>query len=85
MPAAAREGPESDSGPGVLFSSGLIAGGAICGVVLAGLQAKGLDAGMDLSGTLGGFATNNIVAMIVYILFLAVPLYIVGKRVLKRS
>jgi putative OPT family oligopeptide transporter len=85
MPAAEREGPESDSGPGVLFSSGLIAGGAICGVLLAGLQAKGLDAGLDLSRTLGGVATNNIVAMVVYVVFLAVPLYIVGKRVLKRS
>jgi uncharacterized oligopeptide transporter (OPT) family protein len=85
MPAGEREGPESDSGPGVLFSSGLIAGGAICGVVLAGLQAKGLDAVLDFSRTLGGFATNNIVAMVVYVLFLAVPLYIVGKRVLKRS
>jgi len=85
MPAAEREGPESDSGPGVLFSSGLIAGGAICGVLLAGLQAKGLDAGLDLSRTLGGFATNNIVAMVVYVVFLSVPLYIVGKRVLKRS
>jgi putative OPT family oligopeptide transporter len=85
MPAAEREGPESDSGPGVLFSSGLIAGGAICGVLLAGLQAKGLDAGLDLSPTLGGFATNTIVAMVVYVVFLALPLYIVGKRVLKRS
>jgi uncharacterized oligopeptide transporter (OPT) family protein len=85
VPAAQREGPESDSGPGVLFSSGLIAGGAIMGVVLAGLQAKGLDAGLDLSRVLGGFAENNLVAMIVYVVCLAVPLYIVGKRVLKRS
>ena len=38
-----REGADADSGPGVLFSSGLIAGGAITGVILAGLQAKGLD------------------------------------------
>jgi len=85
MPAAEREGPESDSGPGVLFSSGLIAGGAITGVILAGLQAKGFDRAIDLTETLGGFAANNIVAMLIYVVFLAVPLYIVGKRVLKRS
>lgn len=32
-------GPGDDSGPGVLFSSGLIAGGAIAGIVVAGLAA----------------------------------------------
>jgi hypothetical protein len=48
-----REGPDADSGPGVLFSSGLIAGGAITGVVLAALQAKGLDAAIDLTKTVG--------------------------------
>jgi len=85
LPAGAREGPQSDSGPGVLFSSGLIAGGAITGVVLAGLQAKGLDAGLDLTAALGGFATNNVVAMAIYVLCLGVPLYVVGKRVLVRS
>jgi len=50
-----------------------------------GLQAKGLDAGLDLSRVLGGLAANNLVAMGVYVVCMAVPLYIVGKRVLKRS
>jgi len=50
-----------------------------------GLQAKGLDAGLDLSRVLGGLAANNLVAMGAYVVRMAVPLYIVGKRVLKRS
>ena len=46
----------SDSGPGVLFSSGLIAGGAIMGVVIAAFQAKGMDGAFDLSHFVGAFA-----------------------------
>jgi uncharacterized oligopeptide transporter (OPT) family protein len=50
MSAAERSGADADSGPGVLFSSGLIAGGA---VLLAGLTARRLDERLDLSNALG--------------------------------
>jgi uncharacterized oligopeptide transporter (OPT) family protein len=73
-----REGPDADSGPGVLFSSGLIAGGAITGVVLAALQAKGLDTAIDLTKSLG--SPNQLVACVAYVLFIAVPVYLVARQ-----
>ena len=74
----------SDSGPGVLFSSGLIAGGAILGVGVAGLQALGKDQAVAVSHWLGSGVTiiteNPIVAMAMYVLLLAIPLYRVARR-----
>jgi len=72
-----REGPDADSGPGVLFSSGLIAGGAITGVILAALQAKGLDTAIDLTKSIG--SESGLVAMLAYIVFLAIPVYAVAR------
>jgi len=80
MTPEARAGVDADSGPGVLFSSGLIAGGAIMGVVLAGLAAKHLDERFDLSKMLGAMSTSNVVSLFAYVLLLAVPLYLVGRR-----
>jgi len=80
MTPEARAGVDADSGPGVLFSSGLIAGGAIMGVVLAGLAAKHLDEKFDLSKTLGAMSASNVVSLVAYVLLLAVPLYLVGRR-----
>jgi len=77
-PIEEREGPDADSGPGVLFSSGLIAGGAITGVILAALQAKGLDTAIDLTKSFG--STNGGLAMLAYIAFIAVPVYVVARR-----
>jgi hypothetical protein len=73
-----REGPEADSGPGVLLASGLIAGGAITGVVLAALQAKGLDSAIDQSKTFG--SPSALVALAAYVLFLAIPVYAIARR-----
>jgi uncharacterized oligopeptide transporter (OPT) family protein len=78
MSPAEREGPDADSGPGVLFSSGLIAGGAITGVVLAALQAKGLDAAIDQSKTIG--SSSAAVAIVAFVLLIAVPVYAVARR-----
>lgn len=85
--AAVRRGepPESeDSGPGVLFSSGLIAGGAIVGVGIAALQALRKDDIITATHWLGAGATtvteSAIVAIALYILLLAVPLYRVARR-----
>jgi putative OPT family oligopeptide transporter len=72
-----RDGPHADSGPGVLFASGLIAGGAITGVVLAALQAKGLDAAIDLSKSVG--SSSGSLSMIAYVALLAVPVYAVAR------
>ncbi len=74
----------SDSGPGVLFSSGLIAGGAILGVGIAALQALRKDEFMNITHWLGDGVTsvteNAIVAIAMYVLLLAVPLYRVARR-----
>jgi putative OPT family oligopeptide transporter len=76
-----RDSADADSGAGVLFSSGLIAGGAIMGVVLAGLAARHLDERFDLSKAVGSLATSNIVSIVAWILLLAVPLFLVARRV----
>jgi len=76
-----RDSADADSGPGVLFSSGLIAGGAIMGVVLAGLAARQYDAAFNLGKALGAVATSNVVSLIAYVVLLALPLYLVARRV----
>jgi putative OPT family oligopeptide transporter len=76
-----RETADADSGPGVLFSSGLIAGGAIMGVVLAGLAARQLDSRYDLSKALGSLTSSNLTALVGYVVLLAIPLYLVARRV----
>jgi putative OPT family oligopeptide transporter len=80
--ASANE-TDADSGPGVLFSSGLIAGGAIMGVLLAALAARRWDAKMDLSTHGGWLSQSFVAALVIYVLALAVPLYLVGRRGLK--
>jgi putative OPT family oligopeptide transporter len=81
-----RAGPEADSGPGVLFSSGLIAGGAIMGVALAALSVWYLGAGttvadmISLEKVVGAIGESGAVAMVMYVLLVSVPLYIVAKR-----
>ncbi len=75
---------EIESGPGVLYASGLIAGGAICGIVVAGIAgAKGsaewLAETVGLYHKLGGFVTSNLVSLIIFAL-LGFGLYRVGLR-----
>jgi hypothetical protein len=60
---------EIESGPGVLFSSGLIAGGAIAGIVVAGIagwkgSAEWLSGSLGLATALGGFATSHVVPLL---------------------
>jgi len=78
---AEREGPDADSGPGVLFSSGLIAGGAIMGVVLAGLAARQWDKAFNLTNAVGALGESNVLSVVFYVVLLAVPLYLVARRV----
>jgi hypothetical protein len=80
-----EEVAESDSGPGVLFSSGLIAGGAIMGVALAGLAVWELAGQtvaqrISMAKVVGAFGENGLVAMVIYVLALSVPLFLVGRR-----
>ena len=82
--ASAVKADTGDSGPGVLFSSGLIAGGAIIGVGIAALQALRKDEFISITHWAGAGVTsvteNVIVAMAMYVLLLAVPLYRVARR-----
>jgi putative OPT family oligopeptide transporter len=75
---------EVESGPGVLFASGLIAGGAICGIVLAAIagvlgSADALAEKVPLFHALGGVAESSLFA---YALFgaLGVLLYRIALR-----
>jgi hypothetical protein len=85
LPTEEREGAKADSGPGVLFSSGLIAGGAIMGVALSVLAIWKLADGrtvadvIDFSKYIGFVGASAAAAMILYVIFLAVPLYRVGR------
>jgi putative OPT family oligopeptide transporter len=82
--ASASKADTGDSGPGVLFSSGLIAGGAILGVGIAALQALRKDDFINITHWMGDGVTsvteNAIVAIAMYVLLLAVPLYRVARR-----
>ena len=66
---------EIESGPGVLFASGLIAGGAICGIVVAAIAGWGSRTGraadwlaeaLPLYHHLGWFATSAIFGLIMF-------------------
>lgn len=75
-----KDSEETDAGPGVLFSSGLIAGGAIMGVLLAALSVKHWDTGLDMSKLTGSLGTSPVFAMTMYVVLLSVPLYFVAMR-----
>jgi putative OPT family oligopeptide transporter len=91
--SGSRSLAEVESGPGVLFSSGLIAGGAIAGVVIAGIAAMLVTRAeaaqvpaadylahvVGLQGLLGGFATSDVAALIMFALLGGV-LYRVARR-----
>ena len=67
---------ESESSPGVLASSGLIAGGAIGGTVVAFLAfSPRLTQAMDLSKRVGDMAEDDLTAVV---LFLALAVFLFG-------
>jgi uncharacterized oligopeptide transporter (OPT) family protein len=84
---------EVESGPGVLFSSGLIAGGALAGVAIAGVAAALVSRAeaaqvpaadylaslVGLQSAVGGFATSNLAAMVMFAA-LGMVLYTVARR-----
>ena len=91
--AGQRTLAEVESGPGVLFSSGLIAGGALAGVAIAGVAAALVSRAeaaqvpaadylahvAGLQGAVGGFATSDLAALLMFAALGAV-LYTVAKR-----
>ena len=75
---------EIESGPGVLFASGMIAGGAIGGIVIAAIAGKfgsadKLSEIAGLTSALGHFATDNWPAVLLFI-GMGYVLYRVGLR-----
>lgn len=71
---------EAETGPGVLLSSGLIAGGAIAGILLALTQVMdGFAEKIDLSKVVGAFGQSDLVGILVF-LGMAGILYFVGRR-----
>jgi uncharacterized oligopeptide transporter (OPT) family protein len=84
MRSEQRSLADVESGPGVLFSSGLIAGGAIAGIVVAAIagatgSAEWLADTVGIYRALGRFATSNLVAFGL-IGLLGALLYRVGLR-----
>ena len=91
--SGSRSIAEVESGPGVLFASGLIAGGAFAGVVIAGIaallvvraEAAQVPAAdylahvVGLQGVLGGFANSDLAALVMFALLGGV-LYRVARR-----
>ena len=71
---------ESETGSGVLFSSGLIAGGAIAGILLALTQImEGVSDKLDFSKAMGTLAQSDLFSLGVF-LAAAVTLFVVGRK-----
>jgi len=79
---------EAESGPGVLFSSGLIAGASVTGTILAMLQlsepTREFLRKINVTDSLGWFATSDLVAFILF-LGLAAILYLVAHETLLKG
>jgi hypothetical protein len=72
---------DADTGAGVLFSSGLIAGGAIICSIGAGLSARHLGEMSDSPKTLDAMTTSTNAPVIAYVVLLAVSLYSLARGV----
>ncbi len=72
-------GVEAESSPGVLLSSGYIAGGALAGLLIAALAGGGLGDAVDLSGALGGLAHSDLFALVPFAV-IAFLLFRAGTR-----
>jgi putative OPT family oligopeptide transporter len=71
---------EAETGPGVLLSSGLIAGGAIAGILLALTQVmEGVSDKLDMSKALGSISESDLLATIVFF-GMAGILFWVGRK-----
>ncbi len=68
---------EAEFSPGVLMSSGYIAGAAICGIIVAGLAGVGWDQAINFSSLLGHLSEADWFAMIPFAVLMYI-LYRVG-------
>jgi uncharacterized oligopeptide transporter (OPT) family protein len=77
---------ESESSPGVLFSSGLIAGGAISGILLAILSVKE-DWGsfLDMSNRIPSIAGNDWTSVVAFCVMMGVLVSVGTGKLLKAS
>jgi putative OPT family oligopeptide transporter len=79
---------EAESGPGVLFSSGLIAGASVTGTILAMLQlsepTREFLRKISVTDALGSFAASDLVAFLLF-LGLAAILYLVAHETLLKG
>ena len=82
-----RGAADADSGPGVLFSSGLIAGASVAGMAVALLQLSGptrtLLGAANLSGLAPAFSQSDLAALLLF-LALAAVLFLVASERLSR-
>ena len=71
---------EAETGPGVLFSSGLIAGGAIAGILLALTQVMdGFAEKLDFSRYMGHLAESDLFGLVIFLIAAGV-LFVVGRK-----
>ncbi|MFL5311114.1 MAG: OPT family oligopeptide transporter [Myxococcales bacterium] len=77
---------EAESGPGVLFSSGLIAGASVTGTVLAMLQlsepTRNFLRGINVAERLGSFAVSDLVSFLLFLGLAAVLFLVASERLL---
>jgi putative OPT family oligopeptide transporter len=70
---------ESETGPGILYSSGLIAGGAIAGILLALTQIMpGVSEKLDFSKMMGILGESDLFGLIMFMVA-AIALFVVGR------
>jgi uncharacterized oligopeptide transporter (OPT) family protein len=78
---------EAESGPGVLFSSGLIAGASVTGTILAMLQlsdtTRAFLRNINVSEALGWFAGSDLVSFLLFLGLGAVLYLVASERLLK--
>jgi len=79
-------GVEAESGPGVLFASGLIAGAAVIGTVLAFLQlsetTRNFLNSVNVGGAFPGFANSDLVSLVLFLCLGAVLWAVATERFL---
>jgi OPT oligopeptide transporter protein len=84
-----RSEAEADSGPGVLFSSGLIAGASVTGTILAMLQlsepTRSFLRTINIGGHLGGFSTSDLVAFLLFLGVAAILYFVASERLLRSA
>jgi uncharacterized oligopeptide transporter (OPT) family protein len=71
---------EAEFSPGVLLSSGLIAGGAIAGLCQAIVQGVGVDAAWDKSAWLGPLAGSDLWTLIPFLGLGGLLFYVARRR-----